>query len=93
VKTGLETVVLYVRAQMNLYPYCSYFLANLGQFRTRAAHDAVQQLLSFVKIRAVKVKCLHTGMKMNFCPYFPHLVFIVCEIQGRRSACNNAVHL
>jgi hypothetical protein len=34
---------------MNLYPYCRYFLADFGQFGTRAARDAVQQLLSFVK--------------------------------------------
>lgn len=93
VKTGVEPVILYVRAQMNLYPYCRYFLAYLGQFGTQVPHDAVQQLLSFVKIRAVKVKCLHTGMKMNFCPYFPHLVFIVFEIQGRRFSHNVAVHL
>jgi len=41
VNIGVETVILYVRAQMNLYPHCRYFLADLGHFRTRAPYDAV----------------------------------------------------
>lgn len=38
VKTGVETVILYVRAQINEYPYFRYFLADLGQFGIQAVH-------------------------------------------------------